>query len=210
MKLRTTITAGAVAVVTTLALAGCSSGAGGMSGMDMGSSSASPSSSSSSSATNNAADVMFAQMMIAHHMQAIEMSDIVLKKTGVDPKVTAIAKKIKAAQAPEIDEMNGFLTSWGEKPVTSMSDMSGMSGMSGMAGGEMMSSADMDKLEKASGAAASPLFLTQMVQHHTSAVAMAQDEVEKGKDPEAVALAKKIVDDQTTEIATMKQLLSEL
>ena len=179
--------------------------------MDMGSSAPATSApSTSSTAANNAADVMFAQMMIAHHMQAIEMSDIVLKKTGVNPKVTALANKIKAAQAPEIDEMNGFLTSWGEKPVTSMSDMSDMSGMSGMAGGEMMSSADMDKLEKASGSAASSLFLTQMVQHHTSAVAMAQDEVKNGKDPQAVALAKKIVSDQTTEIATMKELLTEL
>ena len=210
MKIRTTLTVSAAAVLTTLALAGCSAGAGSstassapssgsMSGMDMGSSTPS----ASSSAANNAADVMFAQMMIAHHMQAVEMADIVLKKTGVNPKVTALAEKIKAAQSPEIDQMNGFLTSWGEKTVTSSSGMT-------MSGSNMMSSADMDALQKASGAKASSLFLTQMTQHHTSAVAMAKDEVKNGQDPQAVALAKKIVADQTAEIATMKQLLTQI
>lgn len=204
MKIRSTFTVATAGVITALALAGCSSGAGGsssssdsMSGMAMGSSSPS----ASSSTVHNAADVMFAQMMISHHMQAVEMSDMVLKKSGVDPKVTTLAKKIKAAQSPEIAEMNGFLTSWGEKTVTSSSGMS-------MPGGGMMSSADMDELDKASGADASSLFLSQMTQHHSGAITMAQDEVKNGQDPQAVALAKKIVADQTAEVATMKQLLA--
>lgn len=213
MQTRTVATLTAVALTSTLALAGCSSTAGsgssssssssssGMSGMSMPASSSART--TAAAAANNSADVLFAQMMVMHHLQAIQMSDTVLKKSGVDPKVTALAKKIKQAQSPEIDQMNGFLTSWGQEKVTSGS-MGGMS-MSGM-----MSQSDMDALEKASGPKASSLFLTQMIAHHSSAIAMAKDEVEKGKNPRAVALAKKIVADQSAEITTMKDLLKQV
>lgn len=199
----------AAALTTVAALAGCASTAGSssgssgeMSGMDMSSSSSTPSAAASAAAKFNSADVMFAQMMVVHHMQAIEMADMVLAKKGVDPKVTDLAKKIKQAQTPEIDQMNGFLASYGKPKVTSPT-MSSMS-MGGM------SAADMEELKKASGATASKLFLTQMTKHHSSAVSMAQTEVENGKDPAAVALAKRIVEDQTAEIAVMKKLLTQL
>jgi uncharacterized protein (DUF305 family) len=68
----------------------------------------------------------------------------------------------------------------------------------------------MNALKKASGAKASSLFLTQMTTHHTGAINMAQTEVAKGKDPDAVALAKKIISDQTTEITQMQDLLKQL
>ncbi|EEB9150731.1 DUF305 domain-containing protein, partial [Salmonella enterica subsp. enterica serovar Paratyphi B] len=48
----------------------------------------------------NDADAMFASMMIVHHQQAVEMSDIVLAKEGVDPRVVDLAERIKAAQSP--------------------------------------------------------------------------------------------------------------
>ena len=60
----------------------------------------------------NDADVMFAQMMIPHHQQAVEMSDLILDKSGIDPEVKALAEQIKGAQQPEIDTMNGWLKAW--------------------------------------------------------------------------------------------------
>ncbi|MDJ0358243.1 DUF305 domain-containing protein [Paenarthrobacter sp. PH39-S1] len=62
----------------------------------------------------SAADTMFAQMMMPHHAQAVEMSTIMLAKTGLDAKITTRAKNIKAAQGPEIVKMTGWLTPWGE------------------------------------------------------------------------------------------------
>jgi uncharacterized protein (DUF305 family) len=59
---------------------------------------------------------MFAQMMIPHHQQAIEMSDILLAMDGIDPRVTELATQIKAAQAPEIARMSGWLAGWGQNP----------------------------------------------------------------------------------------------
>lgn len=170
-----------------------------------GMSSAAPAASSS---THNAQDVSFAQGMAMHHQQAIEMSDILLDKQGVNAKVAALATDIKNAQQPEIHQMNGWLKSWGEETMSG--SMSDMDHDMGSMGGGMMSEADMTALKDASGAKASSLFLTQMTEHHNGAVAMAKTEVSEGKDADAVALAKKIIDDQTAQIAEMQDLLKQI
>jgi uncharacterized protein (DUF305 family) len=77
--------------------------------------SASPSA-ASSDATHNDADVTFAQGMIPHHQQAIEMSDMLLRKQGIDPEVISLADEIKNAQGPEIEQMQGWLQEWGRRP----------------------------------------------------------------------------------------------
>ncbi len=93
-------------------------------------------SSAAPAAAHNQADMDFAHMMIAHHQQAIEMSDIILAKQGIDPRVVDLAKQIKAAQGPEIEQMQGWMSQWG-MPMSGMpgkSDMPGMSGTPGMSG----------------------------------------------------------------------------
>ncbi|MCV9992704.1 DUF305 domain-containing protein [Paeniglutamicibacter sp. ZC-3] len=195
----------ATAVAATLALAGCASETGSespMPGMDHGTASASPSAESSAAAAaeHNSADVMFAQMMIPHHEQAVEMSDMVLAKDGIDPAVTELAEDIKSAQGPEIKTMTGWLSAWGE-PVA----MSGDHGMEGM-----MTEDDMAALEAAQGTEAARIFLTQMVKHHEGAVKMAQEETANGSNPDAVAQAEKMAKDQSGEIDKMKELLAGL
>lgn len=188
-------------VAAMLALAGCSAGTdgGSMPGMNHGDSPMTTQAPASGN-EHNAADAMFAQMMIPHHAQAVEMSDIMLAKSGLDPKIMALATEIKAAQAPEIAKMNAWLTGWSE-PTT----MAGSMGMNGM-----MTAADLDKLTAEQGAEASKLFLTQMIAHHEGAVEMAKSEVSGGKNADAVSLAKSIVASQETEIKDMKALLAAL
>ena len=177
---------------------------------------------SPSGEAHNQADVMFAQHMIPHHQQAIEMSDILLTKQGIDPRVTELAKQIKAAQGPEIEQMQGWLTQWGNPPMPPMpsGDMSGhgnmpgisgmpsMSGTPGMTG--MMSDDDMMALQNAQGVEASKLFLTQMITHHEGAITMAQTEIKDGQYPAAVELARAIITAQQKEIDTMKGILGTL
>ncbi len=197
MRIRTAATA-ALVLATALALAGCagsnSSGSGAMPGMDHSSSSSAP------AADFNGADVMFAQMMIPHHQQAVEMADMILAKPGINAGVVALAGDIKAAQKPEIDQLQGWLTKWGAG--TSAGGMSH--------GGGMMSDADMKSLQAATGTEAARLFLTQMTAHHEGAIVMAQDEVNSGKNADAVKMAQSIVTTQTAEIAKMKALLGQL
>jgi len=200
----------AAALAASLGLAGCAAnaGAGSSMPMDHGSSGAMSStmpgagSTPNAGADHNQADIMFAQMMIPHHSQAVEMSDIILAKAGMPADVIALATKIKAAQAPEIKQMTGWLTGW--NLPTMMSDHSGH----GMAG--MVDDDGIEKLKSATGTEAARLFLQQMIGHHEGAIDMAQQEISAGKFPDAVKLGHDIVAAQQAEITQMKQLLAAL
>jgi uncharacterized protein (DUF305 family) len=163
---------------------------------------------------HNDADVTFAAQMIPHHQQAIEMSDVMLARRDVDPRIIELATAIKAAQGPEIKQMQGWLGQWGNPPMPPMEageghdghDIPGMSG-DGMG---MMSDEQMTALKNADGAGASKLFLTGMIGHHEGAIDMAQNEIKDGKFAPAVDMARTIVKTQQEEIDTMKGLLATL
>ncbi|WP_448258371.1 DUF305 domain-containing protein [Microbacterium aurum] len=187
-----------VPLAVAVSLAGCAYvGGGSMPGMGQGG----MMSPTSPSAQVNAADEMFVIMMIPHHEQAVEMSDTILGKDGIDDQVQALAQQIKDAQAPEIELMQSWLTNWG---MSSSGDMSGMGHGDGM-----MSDGDMAALEAADGAEAARLFLEQMIVHHEGAIEMAQTELDAGANEEVIALAQTILEAQAAEIATMQNLLTQ-
>jgi uncharacterized protein (DUF305 family) len=203
---RTTLI-GASALATLAILAGCSSSneAEHPAGHSPATSAAAAASSTHAVEAHNDADVMFAQHMIPHHAQAIEMSDTLLAKQGIDPKVIELANQIKAAQGPEIQQMQSWLTQWGTPSMPSMSGHGDMAGMSGI-----MTDQDMTALKDAQGIDSSKLFLTQMITHHEGAITMAQSEIKDGQYPPAVGMARAIVTNQQQEIDTMKGLLAAL
>ncbi|MDP9980675.1 uncharacterized protein (DUF305 family) [Pseudarthrobacter oxydans] len=200
--MKKTLPISAAALAAVMALAGCSTpgtsgGSSSMPGMDhstMGSSAA------PAAANHSGSDTMFVQGMIPHHAQAVEMSDIILKKQGIDARITALATKIKAAQAPEIEKMTGWLKAWNEP-----TQAPGGHSMTGMMSGE-----DLTQLDAAQGTEAAKLFLRQMIAHHEGAVEMANAEVRSGKNAEAIQLAKDIAASQTDEIQEMQELLAGL
>jgi uncharacterized protein (DUF305 family) len=178
-----------------------------------GASTASPSGAATAaeiSAAHNDADVMFAQAMIPHHEQAVEMSEILLADPDVPPEVRELAQGVIAAQGPEIRRMHNMLETWGEEPVAGSPDMDhGSTGHgSGMAG--MMSEEDLGALDRAAGAEAARLYLEQMTAHHEGAVTMARTEVRDGANPETVELAEDVIAAQEAEIAEMQELLRGL
>lgn len=189
----------AIAVIgvlaTSLTLAACSPGG-------TGAGSNPPSAPSAATESFNNQDVTFAQAMIQHHRQAIDMAQVILDKSGIDSRVTELAIKIKSAQGPEIDDMNSWLMAWG----VSAGSASGMGhDMSGM-----MSKDDTAALDAATGIDASRLFLQQMTKHHQGAIDMAQTEVKNGKSPDSLSLARTIIKDQMAEIDVMRVILSKL
>ncbi len=184
------------ALATALILSACASGSpSGMEGHDMGATS------SATAGDFNEQDVTFARMMIPHHEQAIDMAETVLEKKGVDPAVVDLAEQIQAAQGPEIETMSSWLEEWGAESGD---------GDHGTHGDGMMSDEDMAALGSAEGEEASRLFLEQMIVHHEGAIEMAEEEIESGRNPDAIALAGKIAADQQAEIETMRGLLSTL
>ena len=192
----------AIALTTTALLLGAC-GSSDMGSMDMGSSDSSSVDMGYSipeSADFNDADVMFAQMMIPHHEQAIEMSDIALDpNTGASAAVIALATQIKGAQDPEISQMKNLLTTWGMPMEMGSMDHSSM--MDGM-----LSLEDMDSLGQLKGAEFDKAWAKGMIAHHEGAIAMANDVLANGKNSEILALANAVVSGQSTEIETLKPL----
>ena len=136
-------------------------------------------------------DIMFAEMMIPHHQQAIEMSDLALKNS-TNPEVLALAQQIKDAQSSEIEQMK----SWGASSMAHMGHM-----MDGM-----LSDEEMSDLAAATGSRFDKFFLEGMIKHHEGAIEMAQM-VTDSKNSEVAALAKVIIEAQQREILTMNELL---
>lgn len=202
--------AATAALAAAVVLAGCGASTnnhtmGGMSSPMMSTGPSVSSTASPAAGPHNQADVMFSMMMTPHHRQAIEMADLLLAKKNINPKVTDLATRIKAAQTPEIAQMNGWLSAWGQHPAPS--SMGGMNGM-GNSGGTM-SQADMDALKNATGDKAARLFLTGMTKHHQGAITMGQTELDHGQNPDTKKLAQNIITSQTAEIIEMKKLLAK-
>ena len=225
--MRKTLVISGIAVASALALSACNSSDQPY-GMQMGSSSAPAPASNQQTADHNTDDVAFAQQMIPHHKQALDMAKMVASRS-TNPKVVDLASRIDKAQDPEIQQMQGWLAKWGTAPASS-SAMPGMSGhdMPGMSsssmpgmgssssmpmpGGSMpgmMSDADMAKLDTMKGAEFDKMWLDMMIKHHQGAVDMAKTELAKGSNADAKALAQKIIDGQQAEITEMQALLSQ-
>ncbi|MFI9167908.1 DUF305 domain-containing protein [Streptomyces lincolnensis] len=202
------VTAAAVAVTAALLLAACGNDGDSSHEGGHGSSSSSPSPSASAAAgAHNAQDVSFAQGMIPHHRQALEMAKLATGRASSD-KVKDLAARIEKAQDPEIKTMSGWLTSWDEEvPAGSMPGMDHSGGHSGMPG--MMTDKDMADLEKASGQGFDSMFLTMMIEHHEGAVDMAGTEKKSGRYAPATAMADDIITAQTAEITEMNKLLGK-
>ena len=151
----------------------------------------------SPSVDTQALDIMFAQMMIPHHTQAIEMSDMALSQASSN-EVKTLADQIKSEQAPEIAVMRGLLAHWGASEEANAAGHSMSTGM--------MTADDMSALSATTGPDFDRLWLQMMVSHHKGAISMANDVLATTTDPEVKKLAQSIIDAQTKEIASIEVL----
>lgn len=142
-------------------------------------------------------DVMFAQMMIEHHEQAIEMGKLAATH-ALNPEVKSLAEQITKEQAPEIQQMKQWLSEAGA-PLQMAHEMV----MDGM-----LDSAQMSALTAAAGAKFDELFLKGMIAHHKGAVTMAKMVADSGN-AEVAALAKSVIESQTKQIEIMQELLAK-
>jgi len=173
---------------------------------------ASASQSADHNADHNAADVAFAQGMLPHHRQAVDMAAMVPSRT-TNPDVRMMATHISWDQQAEILTMTGMLAQWGEPVATDHPEHGGMTmpGMPGMVDGVMpgmVDDATMTQLKSLTGPAFDELWLTSMIDHHQGAVTMAHTEIADGQNPDAKKLAEMIITAQQREIAQMNNLVS--
>jgi uncharacterized protein (DUF305 family) len=142
-------------------------------------------------------DIMFAQMMIPHHEQAVELA-VIAESNTTNPVILDLAARIKGAQQPEIDQM----TKWLEDSGSDM-DMSHEMAMPGIVSDE-----DMAAIRAARDAEFDTLFLTHMIAHHEGAIDMVNSMIADSANAEVKTLGEAIVKAQTAEIAEMTALLA--
>ena len=156
------LTAAAIATTAALALTGCTINIGGNDSDDsngmMGNGGMM---NNQSSGAYSGADIMFAQMMIPHHQQAVDMGTLA-ETRALSPEVKKLAAQIKSEQAPEITQMKGWL-----KDANVSLDMGHDMGMGGM-----LSDTEMSALAAATGAEFDRLWLEGMIAHHEGALHM--------------------------------------
>lgn len=188
------IVAAAAALATAVVVSSC--------GKTEGMSQHAPATASTSEAVaaHNADDVMFAQMMIPHHQQAIDLAAMAAVHT-TNQAVRTLAGKISDEQQPEIDQMTALLQQWNVDPA--MGDHSGH----GAAMQGMVDDATMTKLKSLNGPQFDTLWLQAMIGHHQGAIEMAKAEIANGQSADLTAMAKSIVTAQQAEIDQMKQML---
>lgn len=141
-------------------------------------------------------DLMFAQMMIPHHQQAVEMSRLAATRT-TNAQVLQLASQIEAAQQPEIEQMTLWLGG----------DVGAISNNHSMHMGGMLSDADMSDLKNSQGSQFDRLYLEGMIAHHEGAIQMAFM-ISDSKNSEARDLGQAIISSQTKEIEEMKAILA--
>ncbi|MEV0231625.1 DUF305 domain-containing protein [Nonomuraea sp. NPDC050786] len=149
-----------------------------------------------------ASDVRFAEAMIPHHRQALEMASLVNDRTTT-AAIRSFARQITAAQTPEIKAMTGWLAELGRPaPAAHEHDRTAAYGMA--------TQEELNALSAAKGTAFDRMFLQLMTRHHEGAVRMAGEELATGRDRRMRLLAKDVYSGQSIEIARMRKALESL
>lgn len=172
-------------------------------------------------------DAGFARDMQAHHVQAVEMSMLVLDRTQ-DAAVRTLATDVLLTQQQQVGQLYGWLEQWDLPQTSSRPVMAwmpdGTGGMSGMHGSTaptdgatsntaampgMASAEELQQLADASGPDADRLYLQLMIPHHQGALAMAEVAATRASDVNVRHLARTIVDSQTAELSVLRAMLAE-
>ncbi|WP_066949291.1 DUF305 domain-containing protein [Streptomyces lushanensis] len=147
--------------------------------------------------TPNSADFTYAQMMIVHHGQALEMTGLAKTRAGSKP-VRLLAERIEAAQKPEIDVMDAWLKNNGGPKPQQGHDHHTMPGMA--------TEGQLAQLRAAKGKAFDELFLKLMTTHHQGAITMATEVLTDGKNVVVEEMANEVIAQQTVEMNRMRSM----
>ncbi len=156
-------------------------------------------------------DQQFIDMMVPHHMSAVEMAKIAQTR-GEHPEIKTLAGNIIADQNKEIGQMQQWRKAWfGSDQTPAMDQMpmlpglpaSDMKNMS--ANGTMNMMTDINTLKTATPF--DKAFITAMIPHHQSAIDAAKLAKDKGEHQEIKTLAGNIITSQQKEIDQMQQWL---
>ena len=153
------------------------------------------------------ADVKFMQGMIAHHAQALDMTEHLSSRSERDV-MHRLAQRIALSQADEIQMMQVWLRSRDQEVPEGSPHTHDAELMPGM-----LTELEMDRLEQAQATEFDRLFLELMIAHHRGALTMVKDLLSQrgaAQDSQLFAFTSDITADQSMEIGRMNAMLAEL
>jgi uncharacterized protein (DUF305 family) len=151
---------------------------------------------------------MFFEMMIPHHQQAVDISDLAISRSK-DTELVELAKKIREGQAAEIIQMKNWLADAGDSSMMGHGMNHGMNHSMGDGMGGMLTESDLSTLNSLSGSKFDAYWLRGMITHHEGALHMVTM-IRDSNRPEFRSFGKEIVSVQTVEIEQMKKMLSRM
>jgi len=148
--------------------------------------------------TFNETDVMFLQMMIAHHAPADEM--LTLARTHATREdVRTLAAAVQVTQADETRSMTEWLTSWGEPLVST----AGADAHAAHGGALPQGDAEVKALKEASKADFDRVFITIFSSYQQTAVTLARMEINGGSSSTALDMAQRVDKNRRAQIELM-------
>jgi len=166
--------------------------------------------------TADSVDAGFSRDMARHHLQGVEMANLVPERSQ-DPEVRTLAFDISSTQTNQAGRMQGWLTLWG-LPLSGGEPMAWMAGNGGHAGHDMEMGAlmpgmategELANLRSLSGPAFDVEFLRLMIRHHQGGKEMAQYAADHAGEAAVRDLARSILQSQTAETTLMAGMLAE-
>jgi uncharacterized protein (DUF305 family) len=149
----------------------------------------------------NATDVMFVQMLVAHHGPATQMLRVAQERT-TDPELKTLAAAVEVTQADEVEAMLEWLRNW-EQPTVAPSMPEAHAEHTGMpATGEE----ELKALKDSSDADFDRTFLNLFIGHQHQAVEFARMEIKGGVSPVAVQLAHRVDQSRRAQIQMMLRM----
>ncbi|MCO1574684.1 DUF305 domain-containing protein [Crossiella sp. SN42] len=152
----------------------------------------------------NDADVMFLQMMLPHHGQAVQIAKLA-KDKATRKEIKDLAVAVEATQLAEAETMTGWLRSWG-RPTTVDTNPDLHAHHGGM---PATSKEVIDALARTGGGKFDRDAVNVLTGHQHGAVEMARNVLRDGSNPQVKELADRIVKSRTAQIQQLLAFLGQ-
>jgi uncharacterized protein (DUF305 family) len=152
-------------------------------------------------AGNNAEDIAFANNMISNDEQGIDMSSLARDRSHNPDAVTFAASNVSVLQS-DTQVLKVLLLQWNESPNNNV----GGGGHNGTAKG-IVDPATIVKLRSLNGSQFDALWLQSVISLDEGAIDLSEGEIAKGKNVDAIRIAKLIEAARRDQIAHARQML---
>jgi uncharacterized protein (DUF305 family) len=154
---------------------------------------------------HNGTDVMFLQMMLAHHEPSAELFDLGENRV-TRPDIRALVAESETTRAADTTAMAGWLTKWGE-PLAADADPAAHAGHG--PGLHALGRAEIAELAAMSPAEFDIAFVNVLIGHQHGAVELARMETAGGANPQVKELAKQTDETVRAQIQQMLRMVAQ-